>query len=146
MIYQLQTGTVDIYFIKIDELSYFFQAEMLTLLNDEEYQTYCFYRFPEKKMEYLVGRYLLKTLLAYYLGKAPEDIVISRGEHGKPYLSVGETDFPFEIKFNLSHSNGIVVCAFTLGEELGVDVEKVDGDILEIAERYFSLNELHLGK
>lgn len=142
MIYQLEPGVIDIYYIKIDELSYLFQAEMLMLLNGEEYRTYSFYRFTEKKVEYLVGRYLLKTLLAYYLEKAPEDILITRGKYGKPYLSVEKTALPFEIKFNLSHSNGMVVCALTPGRDLGVDVEQIDGDILEIAERYFSLNEL----
>jgi 4'-phosphopantetheinyl transferase len=74
----------------------------------------------EKERE--LGRSLLmkgleeKTGITYEAGNEP---LIKKGPHGKPYLA----EHP-EFHYNISHTEGLVVCA--VGDsELGVDVEKI---------------------
>lgn len=66
------------------------------------------------------------------------ELIFSRSEMGKPYFRDSE------IKFNISHSYGYVVCAISVGEELGVDVEasEISPERAEkLAKRYFSEQE-----
>ena len=44
------------------------------------------------------------------------------------------------LRFNLSNTRGLVVCAVALGGEIGVDVELIDraGSLLEIADRFMA--------
>lgn len=57
------------------------------------------------------------------------------GRHGKPYLR----DYP-EIFFSLSHSGNYAICS--IGREpVGNDIEKVKEGRLQIAQRFFSLQE-----
>jgi 4'-phosphopantetheinyl transferase len=60
---------------------------------------------------------------------------------GKPSLGYGHS--ASGIRFNLSHSDRIVVLAFVHARELGVDVEQIHRDIgvNEIAGRFFSQAE-----
>jgi 4'-phosphopantetheinyl transferase len=76
---------------------------------------------------------LLRRVLAMYLGEAPEEIELARGEHGKPSLAAD----PGRIAFNLSHSDELTLVAVSCGREVGVDVEreKPGRDLLALAER-----------
>ena len=68
-------------------------------------------------------------------------LVFARSEMGKPYFKASE------IKFNVSHSKGYAVCAVSIGEELGVDVEAAEISperAKKLAERYFSDDEIKL--
>ena len=47
------------------------------------------------------------------------DRTLRYGVHGKPYLMSGD------LFFNISHSNGVVVCAVA-DKEIGVDIQKID--------------------
>jgi 4'-phosphopantetheinyl transferase len=62
------------------------------------------------------------------------------GENGKPQLVQRFTD----LRFNLSHTDGLALIAITRGREVGVDVERVDETITfqHIAEHYFEPREL----
>jgi len=54
------------------------------------------------------------------------------GKNGKPYL----TDYP--LQFNLSHSGDYVFCGVS-GQEIGVDIQKIQGDNgLRLAKRFFA--------
>lgn len=77
--------------------------------------------FPaEKAAEFATTRGWLKVLLASYAGLAdPGAIRIAIADGGKPHAP----DFP-EIRFNLSHSSGLVVFAFSR-YEVGIDIEKL---------------------
>lgn len=48
------------------------------------------------------------------------------------------------LHFNLSHTDGLIVCGIVLGSEIGVDVEDVTrgGDLVKIADRFFSKMEV----
>lgn len=77
-------------------------------------------------------------LIKYALGK--EGIYnydIRIGEHGKPYLAEGNT------QFNISHSGERVMCAVS-HDEVGCDVQEISHIDLKIADRFFSKDERDL--
>ena len=44
-----------------------------------------------------------------------------------------------DLRFNLSHTTGLIACALTVGREVGVDVERIDRKLThEVPERFFS--------
>jgi 4'-phosphopantetheinyl transferase len=106
-------------------------------------EVYGRYKVDLKKSEFLIGRVLAKSVLSKYLGIRPESIYFIKNNNGKLFLAdhlrykTGEF-----LQFNIAHSHNMVVCAITLENEIGVDVEKVSGPILDIAERFFAVGEL----
>lgn len=70
---------------------------------------------------YVVGRATLRMLLGARLGRAPSDVVIGRGERGRPFaVDAGALDF------NVSHTDGAALFAFATGVRIGVDIEHGD--------------------
>jgi 4'-phosphopantetheinyl transferase len=96
------------------------------------------YRFAHLQQRYLVAHGVLRELLGKYLSINPQSIVLSKNQFGKLYgENVGA------IKFNLSHSRDLVLFAFTLKREIGVDIEYVRKNFAfaKIAKRFFSPQE-----
>lgn len=117
-------------------------------------------KFKSRKAAYTsiaAGR-LLQDVISRELGLLPEEIMIGRSEHDKPYLE-GHEDF----KFNISHSGDFVVLAYGK-DDVGVDIEHIrglgsTGDVhdyerrtkrdMDVAERFFCPSEaafIHGGK
>jgi 4'-phosphopantetheinyl transferase len=94
------------------------------------------------RRDFIVSRGILRELLAAYLNTLAREIVLRYGIHGKPYLSPGEKDSG--VHFNVSHSKGFVVFAFSRRAEVGVDIEQIKAEFpgREIAERFFSEREV----
>jgi 4'-phosphopantetheinyl transferase len=98
------------------------------------------FRFQEDRERFIVAHGLVRTVLSGYLGCAPADLRFLRNARGKPRLDgAGTTDR----RFNLSHSHDIALLALAEGREVGVDIEheRADLGILEIAERFFAVEE-----
>jgi 4'-phosphopantetheinyl transferase len=81
------------------------------------------------------SRAVLRALLGRYLGVDPRAPRFAVSEHGKPRLASGGGIF-----FNLSHSAGLALYAFSEGREVGVDVEarRRSLDELALAARIFA--------
>ena len=92
------------------------------------------------RTRFIVGRGVLRTILAGYLGRAPERLCFSYGARGKPALAPSEGT---DLRFNVSHSDGCALFAVARGREVGVDVERLRPlpRAERIAERFFSLPE-----
>ncbi len=107
------------------------------LAADERERAGRFYR-PQLGARYVVGRGLLRVLLAGYLGARPEEIEFTYGEHGKPLLA---RPGPW---FNLAHSGAVALLAFSSSAEVGVDVELADPERthMRVAERFFAPGEV----
>ena len=119
------------------------------LLNEDERTRLKRFKFDRHRREHLATRALERQALSAYADIAPEEWRFEAGEHGKPAIARdldgrGLGGQAGELKFNLSNSLGLVVCAVTHGQEIGVDVEpyKRAGTIEEVAERFFSAREL----
>ena len=113
---------------------------MRGLLSEDERERADRFRFERDRSRYIVGRGLLRELLARYLQRPPADLTFEYGEFGKPTLPSG----PW---FNLSHSGPLALYAFSSLGEVGVDIELDEGEraherSIAIAERFFSASEV----
>lgn len=113
-------------------------GEFLGLLNQEEQNRAKQFIFEKERNRFTTARGILRCLLAGYLGCSAKDLEFSLGPSGKPALRDN-----FSLRFNLTHSNGLILYAFSLGRELGIDVEEQlkESTNPEIVARYFSTNE-----
>ncbi len=75
----------------------------------------------------------LRRVLAHYLDEEPAAIELRLGEHGKPALA----DPVASLRFNISHSGGLVLIAIAQDREVGVNVERIDPrrDVLRLSKR-----------
>jgi len=117
------------------------QSFQQVLAGDERARADRFY-FEKDRQHFIVARGLLRILLGRYLNKQPHRLQFCYGPHGKPALvrELGGDD----LRFNLSHSNGLVLYAITRGRELGIDLEYLRSWVSDeqIAERFFSPREV----
>jgi len=93
--------------------------------------------FERDRTRFTVARGCLRAILSRYLQVAPVDIAFQYNAFGKPELTSQD-----DLRFNLTHSDNLALCAITNGRNLGVDVERVRSiGAAEIAERYFTPDE-----
>jgi 4'-phosphopantetheinyl transferase len=113
-----------------------------TTLSEDEMARAARFHFSRDRDHFAAGRGILRTLLGAYLNKPPASLKLVYGPKDKPALPIG--DPRAHLNFNLSHSHGVAVFAFTLGREVGIDVELIRPEFTgdEIAERYFSPREV----
>lgn len=118
-------------------------AHYLALLSEAERAQQARFVFERHRHQYLVTRALLRSTLSLY---APDvdgrSWQFTTNAHGKPAIAAPGN--PLTLRFNLSHSEGLIVLAITRDREVGVDVEwpQRSGEMLAIAERYFSPSEV----
>lgn len=100
-----------------------------------------FYTAIEQKPDArLISYAFLKQILARCTGNRAEAVRFTQNRYGKPELAPGVTDQP--VRFNLSHTGDLAVCAVTLAHEIGVDIEHLERPVnLSIADRFFSHQE-----
>jgi 4'-phosphopantetheinyl transferase len=110
-----------------------------TLAEDERARAERFC-FEKDRRHFIVARGLLRQILSGYVGVEPRDIRFGYGDNGKPFL---RNDIPTNLRFNLSHSDGLAVLAVTAGAEIGVDFEVIQPgrDMDCIANQFFSASE-----
>lgn len=93
--------------------------------------------FARDRLRFTVGRSVLRTLMARYTGVPEAAIRFRYADKGKPELAEGG------LHFNVSHSEALLVAAFTRSSPLGIDVERARElpDAERIAKRFFSAVE-----
>jgi 4'-phosphopantetheinyl transferase len=111
--------------------------EILSLDERERAQRF---QAPKAKYEFVLTRGTLRMLLGSALGKHPNAVRFEYSDHGKPALGASEHS---DLRFSVSHAEGIALFAFARSREVGVDIEFVErsGDLNAIAERFFSARE-----
>ena len=114
-----------------------------SLLSKDELERAGSFKFLKDQNYFIIGRGLLRCLLAEYLDRCPNDLEIVYGLWGKPCLSKEAL-----LYFNLSHSGGYALYAFTRHYEVGIDLEYIDEnlEIENIALNAFSSDELYCWK
>lgn len=110
------------------------------MMNAEERSRHKRYRFEKHRHTFLVTRALVRTVLSRYTSMTPEEIRFTKNRFGRPELA--KEDNP-RVRFNISHTDGMVVCAVTLAADVGIDVESSlrNRMNLAIAERFFAPDE-----
>ena len=110
--------------------------DLSSVLSPEELERADRFRNPARRSAFLVARATLRGVLAHESGTDAAALRFATGPHGKPFL----TDPPTALRFNLSHSGEIVLCAVAWEREVGVDVERIRPGIdhAALARRFFS--------
>jgi len=99
------------------------------------------FHFLKDRNHFTVARGLLRKLLSTYLRMEPNQLLLSYGQMGKPFLADSHAN---RVSFNLAHSGGLAIFAFSQTRELGVDLEFIREELADegIAERFFSRREI----
>lgn len=100
------------------------QAAALAMLCPSEWDRYNGFRVEAARSEYLAARYLLRTTLSRYANIDPHHWRFARNPYGRPFVSTSHK-IP-KLRFNISHTRGLVVCAISSNPELGIDAECID--------------------
>jgi 4'-phosphopantetheinyl transferase len=114
----------------------------LALLGSQERERHGRLRRKQSRQEFLVAHALARVTLSRYALVPPEAWSFSFGEHGRPEIS-GPSDAR-GLRFNLSHTSGMVACAVTRELDIGVDVENRARRLRhrDLAERFFGEAEV----
>ncbi len=93
------------------------------------------FHFAKDRERFIAARGLLRTILAEYLGADPRELHFRTGAHGKPELA----DCASSLRFNLSHSDDLMLLAVTHARDIGVDLEFMRHDVPfeALADHYF---------
>jgi 4'-phosphopantetheinyl transferase len=116
-------------------------ALLLAWLSDGERERHARFRFEEDREAYLVAHALTRRALGHVAGVAPNELSFSIGEHGRP--EIAGPSRALALRFNLSHTRGLVACGVACGHDIGVDVERIDREValLGVARHVFSERE-----
>jgi 4'-phosphopantetheinyl transferase len=99
------------------------------------------FRFEKDRVHFVRCRSALRNVLARYIGFHADEIDFEYGSKGKPQLAAEQN--PRGLQFNVSHSANMALIAIGSQNRLGVDVERIRGDVdhAVLAERFFSRRE-----
>jgi 4'-phosphopantetheinyl transferase len=129
-------NVIDVWRIDLDAAS---ELPLDVFLTDEERLRAD--RFVQRRhaSRFRAARAILKLGLARYLGIRPNEVVLESGLNGKPRLALDGR----LLHFNVTHTGGLALMAFTGVGEVGIDVETIRDGVegLEIASAYFTANE-----
>ncbi len=103
-------------------------------LSQDELASYQRFRNDRRKVEYLVGRVLAKSMLEEITGVRVRGVALANGAYGKPFLPGYER----QLDFSISHTTGLVVCAVAARKQVGVDVENTERDCFEVMQYAFT--------
>jgi 4'-phosphopantetheinyl transferase len=135
-IIKLATDEIHVWYAWLDEgLSGF------AFLSPDERDRAERFLYIKEKNRFIKRRGILRRILGHYLNAEPAQIQYHYYKNDKPSLTgdFGEG----KLYFNLSHSGGLAVYAFTHLGEIGIDVERIHDftDMLQTAESFFSSEE-----
>ena len=131
------SATVHIWYARLDP-SPSVIAQVAQTLSADEWARLRRFHFVRDARRYAVRRGILRHLLAGYLSIAPGEVIFAYGSQQKPALA--ESQSQASLHFNLSDSGEMAVYAFTVGQEIGVDIEEHRDfpDARQLAQRFFS--------
>ena len=108
------------------------------LLSPDETERHQRFYFAKHRHLFLIAHALVRTMLSRYTGIAPENLWFSQNSYGRPEIADAENILP--VRFNLTHTEGLIACAVVLTHDVGVDVEDMERKAITpgLAERFFS--------
>ncbi|MSR81767.1 MAG: 4'-phosphopantetheinyl transferase superfamily protein [Candidatus Latescibacteria bacterium] len=113
-------------------------APFLPLLSADEAERAGRFLVDRARAAFVGARGTLRLLLGRYLGVPPLALRFCYSAAGKPALE-GQ-----DLCFNLSHSQGLALYAFSRRLSVGIDVERLRPEVadVQIARRFFSTREV----
>ena len=134
---------IHVWRIELDQPEPQLQNLAATLSSDEMARAERFY-FQEHRQRFIAGRGILRTILGRYLGIQPLQVQFNYQHRGKPVLADAFADNG--LAFNLSHSQGLGLCAVNCSRQIGVDLEYIRpmSDLETLAKRFFLPREYEM--
>ena len=117
-------------------------AQAHELLSGDERSRAARFFFDRDRHTYQVAHALVRTRLSAATGVAPTDWTFVTNKYGRPEVA-GPVEHQ-SLRFNLSHTRGLVACALNWRRDVGVDVEnleRIEGS-LDVARRFFAASEV----
>jgi 4'-phosphopantetheinyl transferase len=113
------------------------QQNLLATLSGDELARANRFHFQEHRQRFIAGRGILRSILGSYLGIEPQQVLFDYQERGKPVLAA--TLAHSGLWFNLSHSQGLALCAVNYHHQIGIDLEYIRrmSDVEALAKRFF---------
>ena len=114
----------------------------LRLLTPDEIERMQRLIFQRDRRRFLVTRALARTMLSRYAPVKPADWRFVTNVHGRPEILDRPAGVP-DLRFNISHTEGLIACAVTIGREVGVDVEHIGRRLThDVPARFFAPREV----
>lgn len=132
-------GRVDVWSVRLDEPAR--AGSEVVVLSPDEIARASRFHFDKDRIHFTQCRSALRAVLASYLAIPAAEIQFEYLASGKPQLAAEQN--PRTLQFNVSHSSNMALIAVGSEHRLGVDIEKIRGDVdtVTLAERFFSLRE-----
>jgi 4'-phosphopantetheinyl transferase len=139
---RLTIGQVDVWLAAPDAIDADRLRDYETLMDATERERWRRFRVPKPRLIHLVARALLRTTLSRYVDVQPTQWRFETNDYGRPHISAPQ--IAPDLRFNLSHTDGLVALAIAQGCEIGIDVESLDRQLntAEIAPTVFEASEL----
>jgi 4'-phosphopantetheinyl transferase len=113
-----------------------------SLMSADEHARMARFVFDRDRRAFLLTRALVRTTLSRYAPVAPAAWRFIANVHGRPEILDRPPGVP-DLRFNISHTDGLIACAVTIGREVGVDVERTSRHVEhDIAGRFFAPAEV----
>ncbi len=138
----LPLNAVHVDLVRADDPASWAQHEAYrALLSPDEHERMARFVFERDRRSFLLTRALVRTTLSRYCAVAPADWAFITNVHGRPEILDRPRGVP-DLRFNLSHTEGLIACAVTIGREVGVDVEHTQRRLThDVAARFFAPRE-----
>ncbi len=113
------------------------------LLSDDELAQMTRFHYARHRHQFLITRAMIRTSLSVYYQVDPAEWQFGKNGFGKP-----ELDHPYKtlpIRFNISHTDGLIMCGIARDYDIGVDVEDTQRSTratLDSLSSYFSRPEI----
>jgi 4'-phosphopantetheinyl transferase len=119
------------------------KESLLGTLSADELSRASRFRFEKDERRFIAARGILRQILGAYLQKPPHTLQFQYSSNGKPILA--NTSGDDSLQFNLSHSDDVVLYAFTRNRNIGIDLERIQADVEveQIASGFFAEAELN---
>lgn len=136
----LSEGEVHVWLVEPEAVPEPLLAAYAALLDDGERERHQRFRFERHRRQFLVSHALVRVTLSRYAPVAPEAWSFVTNEFGRPEV---RADGGSRLRFNLSHTDGLALCAVTVGSDVGADVEDSErpGENVSLADHCFAPSE-----
>jgi 4'-phosphopantetheinyl transferase len=133
--------TVEVCYLQTAAHDERYLTQLLMQLRSDERVSANRFALAKDRLAFALGRLLVRKMLSLYTAMPPGRWEFVCNRYGKPDLRL-PSNMP-QLRFNISHCDGMVAAAFAVGHEIGVDVESLDRKLAdpEIARRYFAPEE-----
>jgi 4'-phosphopantetheinyl transferase len=137
---RLPPDTVVVRWLELETISSGSWPGLLEILDRSERARAELFRRPQDRDAFVAAHALTRLMLSRYSGRAASSWRFANGPYGKPEIAEPSV----ALRFNLSHTDGLVASAVACEGHVGVDVERLDDRRLgmDLAEQTFAPAEV----